>query len=88
MEAEHPLQRFGAVAGRRLAAAAELPLAQADLGRDRLGARGRVSQQNRGPRHGPVGGTVGDQTAGDGEHPVGRLGRVERRRQPTGDGRQ
>ena len=73
MEAEHPLQRFGAVAGRRLTAAAELPLAQADLGRDRLGPRGRVPQQDRGPGHGPVGGAVGDQPAGDGEDPVGRL---------------
>jgi hypothetical protein len=87
MEAEHPLQRLGAVAGRCLAAPAELPLAQADFRRDGLGPDGRVPQQNGRPGHRRVGRAVDDQPAGEVEHPVHSLFRVERRRQPPGSGR-
>ena len=88
LEAEHALQRLGAVAEVRLAAPAELARAQADLGGDGVGARGRVPQQGRGPGHGPVRRALGRQRAGDGEHSFGRLGGVKRGRQPPRGGRQ
>ena len=84
LEAQDALERLGAVAGRRVRAAAELALAEAHPPGDVLGPRGRVTKQGSGRADGGVGAAVREQRPGHVEDPRGGLRRAQRRGQPAG----
>jgi hypothetical protein len=81
-ETHDPLQRLRTVADRGVAAAPQLPHAEADFGRDVFRAHPRVTQQAHGPGHGGVGPAAGDERSRHVQRGRQRLIGIKRPRQP------